>query len=158
MPREAICLLKGEPGNEGVKGTVRFRQLENGNTQVEAEVFGLAEGKHGFHIHQFGDLSNGCTTAGPHYNPHGKTHGGPEDAERHVGDLGNIVKTAAAEPSVYKWEDSLIKLDGPHSVVGRAVVCHKDEDDLGRGGHDDSKTTGHAGGRIACGVIGLSKE
>ena len=35
---------------------------------------------------------------------------------------------------------------------------HADEDDLGRGGFEDSKTTGHAGGRLACGVIGLGKK
>jgi len=35
---------------------------------------------------------------------------------------------------------------------------HADEDDLGRGGFPDSKTTGHAGARIACGVIGIGEE
>jgi len=34
---------------------------------------------------------------------------------------------------------------------------HVDEDDLGRGGHELSKTTGNAGGRLACGVIGITK-
>lgn len=33
-------------------------------------------------------------------------------------------------------------------------VAHDELDDLGKGGHSDSKTTGHAGGRVACGVIG----
>lgn len=33
---------------------------------------------------------------------------------------------------------------------------HADPDDLGKGGFDDSKTTGHAGARLACGTIGLS--
>lgn len=52
--------------------------------------------------------------------------------------------------------DGLLSLIGANSVIGRAVVVHAGEDDLGKGGHDDSLTTGHAGGRVACGVIGIS--
>jgi Cu-Zn family superoxide dismutase len=44
------------------------------------------------------------------------------------------------------------------SILGRTVVIHADPDDLGRGGHELSKTTGNAGGRLACGVIGICKE
>ncbi|TXG65789.1 hypothetical protein EZV62_007064 [Acer yangbiense] len=51
--------------------------------------------------------------------------------------------------------DKQIPLTGPHSIVGRAVVVHADPDDLGKGGHELSKSTGNAGGRIACGIIGL---
>ncbi|PRP87808.1 glycoside hydrolase family 3 protein [Planoprotostelium fungivorum] len=151
-PLEAISLLKGEPGHENVKGTVNFKRLDNGRTKITAQVYGLTDGKHGFHVHQLGDLSNGCTSAGPHFNPFKKTHGGPKDNERHVGDLGNIEKLPGKEPAEYSLEDSLIQLDGEHSIIGRSVVVHTNEDDLGRGGFEDSKTTGHAGGRIACGV------
>ena len=49
-----------------------------------------------------------------------------------------------------------IYLTGNDSIIGKAVVCHKDNDDLGKGGFDDSKTTGHSGARLARGVIGIS--
>lgn len=42
--------------------------------------------------------------------------------------------------------------------MGRSVVVHADPDDLGRGGFNDSKTTGHAGARLSCGVIGFAKK
>ena len=51
-------------------------------TTITYRIEGLLPGSHGFHIHEFADFSNGCVSAGPHYNPHGKTHGGPEDEVR----------------------------------------------------------------------------
>ncbi|KAI2474546.1 Superoxide dismutase [Pyrenophora tritici-repentis] len=74
-------------------------------------------------------------------NPHGKDHGAPEDEERHVGDLGNF-KTDGQGNAQGSVTDKLIKLIGPDSVIG--------------GGHAESKKTGNAGGRPACGVIGVS--
>ncbi|CAO3693117.1 unnamed protein product [Rhizopus stolonifer] len=149
----AVAVLKGKD----VSGTVTFTQAtEKDAVLVEAKFTGLTEGKHGFHIHEFGDNTNGCISAGPHYNPHGKTHGAPEAEVRHAGDLGNITALASGEATL-KIEDSQIKLIGPHSIIGRTVVIHADEDDLGLGGHDLSATTGNAGDRLACGVIGVTK-
>ena len=102
-----------------------------------------------------GNLSQGCTTAGPHWNPEGKTHGGPADEERHHGDLGNL-EAGEDGKATYAMSDRLLMLYGPNSIIGRSMVCHAGVDDLGKGGHELSSTTGNAGGRLACGVIGLS--
>ena len=100
-------------------------------------------------------MTDGCKTAGPHYNPHGKNHGGPDDEERHVGDMGNCVAGEDGK-SHFELEDHLIHLSGEFSVIGRSCVVHADEDDLGKGGHELSLTTGNAGARLACGTIGIS--
>jgi len=139
-----------------VSGTLTFTQEGDGPTKVTGQVTGLAPGNHGFHVHQFGDVSAGCGSTGGHFNPAGKEHGGPTADERHAGDLGNIV-AGADGTAVVDITDSQVPLTGANSVIGRAIVVHAGEDDLGLGGQNDSKTTGHAGGRVACGVIGLSK-
>jgi len=158
----AVCVLgpggkpcSGEEPAVPAHGTVSFEQASpEASTKITYEISGLAPGPHGFHVHEFADFSNGCLSAGPHYNPHGKKHGGPEDEERHVGDLGNVV---ADESGVAKGEmnDALIQLSGEFSVIGRSMMVHADVDDLGKGGHDLSPTTGNAGARIACGEIKL---
>ncbi|KAF3247744.1 Superoxide dismutase [Cu-Zn] [Orbilia oligospora] len=89
-------------------------------------------------------------------NPFGKTHGAPSDENRHVGDLGNIT-TDGSGVAKGTITDSQVSLIGPNSILGRTVVVHAGTDDLGKGGHADSLTTGNAGGRPACGVIGISQ-
>ena len=149
---KAICILKGDK----VDGIATFVQTKT-TTTIHVKLSGLTPGPHGFHIHQYGDQRNGCTSMGPHYNPFDKEHGGLRGTNRHVGDLGNITALKNGEARV-DIVDSLIKLRGKYSVIGRSLVVHEDEDDLGLGGHDDSKTTGHAGARVACGVIGFRKN
>ncbi|KAI8381403.1 superoxide dismutase [Radiomyces spectabilis] len=151
---KAVAVLRGD---SKVTGVVTFTQESEGApTLVEAEVNGLTEGPHGFHVHEFGDNTNGCTSAGPHFNPFSKTHGAPEDENRHVGDLGNINANADGKATL-KVTDNQISLIGPYSVIGRTVVVHAAVDDLGKGGHELSLTTGNAGDRWACGVIGIAK-
>uniref|UniRef100_A0A646QCB9 Superoxide dismutase [Cu-Zn] n=1 Tax=Hemiscolopendra marginata TaxID=943146 RepID=A0A646QCB9_9MYRI len=153
MVIKAVCVLTGET----VKGTVHFlQQKPDGPVSVTGEITGLRNGDHGFHVHEFGDNTNGCLSAGAHFNPNCCEHGGPDDQVRHLGDLGNVTADGSG---VAKIEicDKQITLTGPNSIIGRTMVVHADPDDLGRGGHELSKTTGNAGARVACGVIGIAQ-
>uniref|UniRef100_A0AC35THE3 Superoxide dismutase [Cu-Zn] n=1 Tax=Rhabditophanes sp. KR3021 TaxID=114890 RepID=A0AC35THE3_9BILA len=157
MSNRAVAVLKGEV----VQGVVHFAQEKEGDqTKITGEIKGLTPGQHGFHVHQYGDSTNGCISAGPHFNPFGKTHGGPTDTVRHVGDLGNVT---ADDQGVAKFEinDSLVQLHGEHSVIGRSLVIHAGVDDLGKGlaeKQEESLKTGNAGARSACGVIALAAK
>jgi Cu-Zn family superoxide dismutase len=78
--------------------------------------------------------------------------------KRHVGDLGNL-KTNSKGQSNYTFYDDCIKLRGiKANIIGRGLIIHADEDDCGKGDNAESLKTGNAGKRIACAVIGYSKE
>lgn len=151
---KAVAVLRGDAK---VSGVVHFEQdKESEPTKISWEITGNdPNALRGFHIHQFGDNTNGCTSAGPHFNPFQKTHGAPEDDTRHVGDLGNITTDAQGVAKGTK-QDLLVKLLGENSILGRSMVVHSGTDDLGKGGNEESKKTGNAGTRPACGVIGLA--
>lgn len=165
-------------------GTVHFEQAsEQAPTVITYKIQGNdSSAERGMHIHQFGDNTNGCTSAGPHcmfsspflliiiyiyiyiikqgkrenpkiknkikkrltrrgkgegdkssdddtppkpptlpqlVNPFSKTHGAPNDEERHVGDLGNF-KTDSNGNAEGTITDTKVKLIGPTSVLG---VC-----------------------------------
>ena len=121
-------------------------------TLIKGTITGLEPGLHGFHIHEFGDMSDGCKSMGAHYNPDGVDHG--DINQGHVGDLGNIT---ADKSGIAKFTIRADRVDllGDRSVVGRGIVVHADEDDLGKGGDAESLKTGNAGDRLACGIISI---
>lgn len=132
-------------GDSGVTGTLELRG-EGKGFRVSGKVTGLTPGKHGFHIHEFGDLrSDDGKSAGGHFNPEGHEHGGPDAEQRHVGDLGNIEADENGEANV----DVRVDEAPLHFVLGRAMVVHAGEDDL------KSQPSGDAGARVAVGVIGV---
>jgi len=152
---KAVASLRGD---SKVTGTVTFEQTsESADTTITYDISGNdANAERGMHIHQYGDNTNGCTSAGPHFNPFSTTHGAPSDKERHVGDLGNF-KTDGQGGAKGSISDSFIKLIGEQSVLGRTIVVHAGTDDLGKSDHPESKKTGNAGARPACGVIGIAQ-
>lgn len=156
--KKAICILDSKSDERHIKAIVEFGQIKaNCPVHIRGKFSGLNKNwKHGFHIHQWGNLSNGCITAGPHFNPENKTHGGPFSEIRHIGDLGNVVSDENGN-ALYELVDEKLTLFGINSIIGRSLVLHHDEDDLGLGNSPDSKTTGNSGSRIACGVIGLTE-
>jgi Cu-Zn family superoxide dismutase len=143
----AIAIMLPTEGNTA-RGIVRFEATEGG-VRVQAEITGLAEGNHGFHVHQYGDCSapDGTSTGG-HFNPTGHDHAGPSAETQHVGDMGNI--TAKADgTATYDAVLPFLKLTGEHGIVGRGVIVHAGEDDLA------SQPTGDAGARQGCGGIAI---
>jgi Cu-Zn family superoxide dismutase len=164
IKQNAITLVKGVATfipnkHSDISGVIYFEQpVKGGYTNIYGHINGLSVGKHGIHIHQYGDLTAGCESAGPHYNPFGHKHGGPDMSIRHVGDLGNIECTNPFTSTFFVLKDNLISLVGPYSVIGRTLVIHEDEDDLGLSNHPLSSTTGNSGRRIACAIIGIASS
>ena len=157
-PISAVAVMDN-PSN-GIKGYVEFIESPDTFKDVLIKIYisGLKPNSiHGIHIHRLGDLRKGCDSLCSHYNPFNATHGDitfPKDL-RHVGDLGNVQANSKGMVNV-TLVDQIIRLRGIHSILGRSVVLHKDRDDLGLGGDEESLKTGNSGPRIACGVIGYA--
>lgn len=156
MSRSAVAVFTGN-----IKGTVYF--IDHGiNRRIILDISGLKpNSEHGFHVHTFGDLTEGCKSACAHFNPFGSTHGCPGSSVRHVGDLGNI-RTDLFGNAKYSFMDNMITLvpGDPCCIIGRMLIIHEDRDDCGLGTGDakaESLITGNAGNRIACAVIGYSR-
>ena len=142
-----------------IKGIVYFKEdLQNDTVIMDIHIEGLKKnGLHGFHVHEYGDISEQCESMCAHFNPYGKKHGCPGAKERHVGDLGNL-ETNNNGIAHYRRVDNIIKLRGTKcNIVGRGLIIHENEDDCGLGNMPDSLTTGNAGKRIACAIIGYAK-
>lgn len=146
---KAIAIFYGPK----IKGFVQFSQ--NKYTKVHIKLSGLnKKAYHAIHIHEYGDMRNGCVSLGGHWNPTNKNHGSKKDGKNHHhGDMiNNIYSNLKGEVDIVYY-DKLLKLKGKNHIFGRSVVIHEGKDDLGLGGNKESLVTGNAGGRLACGII-----
>jgi Cu-Zn family superoxide dismutase len=139
-------------GDSNVRGSVVFEKGDDG-VMVTARIGGLTpHASHAIHIHEFGDLgSDDATSAGDHFNPRGLPHAVPDDSDRHAGDLGNLQADGDGNATLTLVVNN-VTLDASKSgILGRAVIVHSKADDGGQ-------PSGNAGGRIAAGVVGISKD
>src|SRR5262245_31858201 len=147
---KGISVLHPTAGNK-VTGTVTFTPVADG-VQIHAELTGLAGGKHGFHVHEFGDCSAAdASSAGAHFNPTSQPHAGPDATARHEGDMGNVEADSSGNAKLDYVDHQISLASGDKSVIGRSVVVHTKADDL------KTQPTGDSGARVACGVIGWAK-
>lgn len=121
---KAVAQVRGE---QGIRGTVRFRQCQHG-TLVTADISGLPDSEKGFfafHIHEDG-----------HYNPDDQPHPG------HAGDLPPLLSCSGKA-----WLSVLTDRITVREVIGKTVVIHEGADDF------TSQPSGNPGNAIAWGVI-----
>lgn len=144
----AICVIR-PIGDSGISGTLHLVMLGD-SVEIRGVIDGLTPGKHGFHIHEFGDLSDAQTgkSTGGHFNPTNEPHGRQDAKQRHVGDLGNIEADKDGKANV-NIRDSVIEFQGAHSIIGLSLVIHADADKF-------TQPAGDAGARVAFGVIGIA--
>ena len=79
---KAICILQQ---SDKVNGTLHLIEYPGQDLKISGKIEGISAGFHGFHIHQYGDLSEGCVSTGGHFNPNSKVHGGQYAVTRHAG-------------------------------------------------------------------------
>lgn len=146
---DAIAVIQPTAGNSA-SGVIRFSQ-EGDKVRVRALLRGLTPGKHGFHIHEFGDITSADgTSAGGHYNPDHHKHGLPPVHARHAGSFGNVEANVSGNATFELLDDTISVTGTFHPIIGRSIVVHAKED-------DGSGPVGNAGARVGVGVIGIAK-
>jgi len=147
-----------------------YQSMKDHPVKVRVYLDGLEKGAHGFHIHEKGYSSDMwdedcCSAMGGHFNIGEKWS--PENIKgtphgEHTGDLCfNIIPNIDGMVDIGFTNKKISLFEGEGCIIGKGLVIHEDEDDMGVGIYEDedktieSKKTGNAGKRIACGNIVL---
>jgi len=142
---EIIGEVQGGDGGDGAVLLVQAR--------------GLTPGTHGMHIHEIGICEPpSFESAGAHWNPTGRQHGGQNPQGSHMGDLENVtvgddglLRAQIVVPGTYLRAGGRETEPGDHQIVdasGAALVIHAQPDDY------RTDPSGNAGARVACAVLG----
>jgi superoxide dismutase, Cu-Zn family len=132
-------------------------ESEDGPVIIDVDINGLTPGKHGFHVHKSGNVLYSGEKVCSHYNPTNQEHGKLNSSKAHVGDLGNLEFDNNQKCKI-TFKAKYLRLRGDTSIIGRSLVVHEKEDDLGKGKNDESKLNGNSGGKILYGIIAFDES
>ncbi|WP_280304144.1 superoxide dismutase[Cu-Zn] [Nocardia neocaledoniensis] len=141
-------------GSGGGVGTATIAS-EGGHLVITVEAHGLTPGFHGLHFHQNGTCEGDFASAGGHLQV------GAANAHPASGDLSSLQVGADGTAKLVTTTDS-VTLD---QVKGKALIVHSGADNFGNipprysreggtGPDEATLSTGDAGSRVACGVVG----
>ncbi|MCP5364787.1 MAG: superoxide dismutase family protein [Hyphomicrobiales bacterium] len=142
--QEAKAQMRDANGTD--VGTVTLKTTPHG-TLLSAQLTGMPEGTHAFHVHAVGQCEPPFKSAGGHFNPTGKEHGILNPAGPHAGDMPNIHVPASGALDIEVLVTDLALDDALFDDDGASIVIHQGADDY------VTDPAGSAGPRIACGVI-----
>lgn len=146
---QAMAKMLDSKGGE--VGSVTLQQMPKG-VLLSLDLANLPPGVQAFHIHEVGKCEGpDFKSSGGHFNPTGASHGFASEKGPHAGDLPNIHVPESGTLRVEYYTQMVTLKEGEANSLlggdGTSLMIHE--------GPDDHKTdpAGHAGGRIACGVI-----
>jgi Cu-Zn family superoxide dismutase len=158
--RRAVAALNDANGQK--VGVAVFKE-RHGGVEVSAEVWRVAPGFHGFHVHTTGECVPPFTSAGGHYNPGSVPHGD------HAGDMPSLLVNQDGTAEL-EFETDRFTLRDLFDADGSAVMVHAGRDNFANvptryhshtydtfGPDTDTLATGDAGARAACGVVERSR-
>ncbi|MEQ8662346.1 MAG: superoxide dismutase family protein, partial [Gammaproteobacteria bacterium] len=132
------------------RGFVALTELPHGII-LQADLSGLAPGKHAFHLHETARCeAPDFTSAGGHFAPRDRSHGYLSGSGHHAGDLPNQIVDADGELLVSLYAAELRLRTGASALLdedGSALVIHQGRDDYA------SQPSGAAGPRVACAAL-----
>jgi Cu-Zn family superoxide dismutase len=144
---KAAAVLKDASGKEVGKATLATTPS---GTLITLELTAAPPGTHGFHIHTVGKCEPPeFESAGGHFNPDKTKHGFLNADGPHAGDMPNVHVPDSGKLTI-EVLNPLVTLGAESALLdedGSSLMLHADADDY------TTDPTGHAGGRIACGVI-----